>query len=645
MANKYLGLDSINVLTSYIDQAVAKKTENSLVLTVQAYKYYKFDEKPEKPGDNIGGFDFNHGIVIYPDGWSTLDSILKDNVDVEELLSNGSIYMTAATICGENSCIWSTPIKISGQNGVSIKFAYSYDKNAEEKDRTKTPSGVDANHRDEWVWTKEGEGDWTGPTRWATYSKDSSDMYWKWCATATDTAPELPRANDSEWHNSIDFNLSEDRPYLWMTYRRIPVDKTESECPWSDPVLFGRWGIDGKNGEDGTVPDYHVTLYRVGGNLDLDGATPGIVRPDAPMISEDVENNLENFKAANPEWVEMIEDDTNIWWQCTLIVNGKTQEIMEIFPVKRYNAVDGQALPGQFTKYLYRWSGNQLAPDCDTTELLNGWKVDGWFERPDYDKVDDYVGIVLSDLPESSLWMISANANGYTEDGVPAITEWSNPIKITGPRGPIAYDYRIETRYNIGTSDKPKALPTEEVWETSPNSLRNDSRYPYVWAAPYLAIYKMAYDTNNQNEDGTYPVVEDGLLKITSVGGYFRVSGLDGEDGNKKNTINYATSTRNMVVDNFSSTNLYIANTPDTDTVTYTINYDTISFINGYTGKFSNIGKGTMKLTTNMVFTASGISVNEIILLPGETVELVCYNNGDDKEFLVIGKTLSDEIE
>ena len=638
MANKFLGLDSINVLTSYIDQAVSKKSENALVLTIQAYKYAPNGETPEIPTG--GGFDFNFGAIQWPEGgWSSLKDVLEKIDDLENALYEGSIYVSSAVVTGKNSTSWSRPMRISGQNGVSVKFKYAYDVNA--TTWTDTPSGVNSNNRVEYVWVKEAESEWTGPTIWAMYSEDASNVLWRYCVTNTLAIPPKPTVGDSNWStNLINRNLSKEYPYMWMSSQIVPAGQDAHDGGWSEPILFGHWGM------DGNVPDYNVTLYAIGGDLDIEGTTPGMVKPKAPVLSDDpevvVEEVLyEDFRELNADWKDLPEDDEKVWWQCTIKVNGQTSEVMEIGSVKRYNAIDGQALPGQFTKYLYCWSETQAKPSIDLTKLDDDWKPKDWYERPDYDTLEDWEGDKYSDLPESSLWMISAIADGYTDGGVPNVDEWSTPIKITGPRGPIAYDYRIETRYNIGTSAKPKDLPTEAEWYKSAPQIT--SQYPYLWANNYLVCYKMKYGELDE-KTGEYEIIPADNGTVLETYDYFRLSGLDGEDGNKKNSIDYATSGKTVSVTSFSQTNLFISNS-ETDT-TYTIALDQISFIDGYTGKFCNIGKGNMTInsSTSMPLVASCTTATSVVLAPQETVELVCHNNGKDKELILIGKELTESV-
>ena len=642
MANKFLGLDSVNVLVKYIDQSIAKKQENALVITVQAYKYYRFTETPSVPQG--GGYNFTQGEITWPEGgWNTLSRVIRDlcNNDMtalESALMDGAIWMSSAIITAAGVESWSTPMKVSGQNGVGVKFKYAYDVNATEW--TDVPSGVSAEQgkRVEYVWTKCAESDWVGPTIWSMYAQDADNVLWRWCVTSekdendVPVKPAKPGVGNTIWVNNLALlNLSKEIPYMWMSSKNVPAGQNENDCSWSEPVLFGHWGM------DGNVPDFNVTLYRIGNNLEGDDKTPGIVKPSAPTYDGLIA--YDEFRTANTEWKDLPEDDNKVWWQCTIKVDGQTNEVMEVGSVKRYNAVDGEALPGQFTKYLYCWSATQAEPDFDEEELEDEWRPTGWYERPDYDIQEDWEGDINSEKPESSLWMISAIAMGMTDGGTPDISEWTAPIKISGPRGPIAYDYRIETRYNIGTATKPMETPTEAEWyKTAPQIT---TQYPYVWANNHLVLYRMRYGELDE-ATGEYEIVPDDSGRVIETYDYFRLSGLDGEDGNRKNSLKYSTQADDFIsVTSFSTTNYYISNSDGH--MTYEMNLDQLSFINGYTGKFANVGTAdiTLKTGSNFKFVGSNTEATEFTLSPQETVELVCYNNGKDKELIVIGKSLA----
>ena len=75
MANKFLGLDSVNVLKDYIDKQILINNENTRVITVYAYKYVEDGVIPETP--NHGSFDPEGANVTYPEGWTSLKVLLN----------------------------------------------------------------------------------------------------------------------------------------------------------------------------------------------------------------------------------------------------------------------------------------------------------------------------------------------------------------------------------------------------------------------------------------------------------------------------------------------------------------------------------------------------------------------------------------
>lgn len=676
MANKFLGLDSINVLKQYIDEQIISVNNNTRVITIQAYSYHKNGEKPIAPIG--GGFDTEGINVIYPEGWYALNTLLNKYEDLETALSEGSIWMTAGVSQGTTDIVWSTPMKISGQNGVSIRFAYSYDENATEDKRTSRPSGVNEIDRVEYVWTQTGEDPWEGPTIWARYSNDASDLYWVYCVTGEKEIdlkkepikPDTPVGITPSfpWYSSMPLiNLSDEYPYLWASYQRVAAGSEIDSKGWSEPVLFGHYG------RNGDVPDYVQVLYRKGYSNPEISDIEGIVRPEKPAFIDPEENpdaTIADYfvngwvELPEPEYVAQLDEngdpvlDENgdpvmiessepiVWWQCSIKVDGRSNRVLSednIGAVKRYNSIDGTAKNGQFTMSLYAWSETQVQPEMSET-LVDGWRPENYNYLPD--RPLDLIS------PDASLWMITANVAQLDENGKPVVNgSWSEPVKLTGPRGPIGYDYRNETRYNWGTSDAPKSKPSEDIWYTA-NELKlyENSDFPYIWAVDYLMCYKMKYDTTAEpDENEEYPIVTDGDGTIIEQdididSSYYRISGINGLDGNKKNSVIYNTG---ELVKSFAVNNYYIANTAEGEELTYTIDINPISFINGYTGKFANIGKGSMILNagSDYKFVGSNTTATSLSINPQETVELICYKIDNEKVYLVIGKELTEVTE
>ena len=630
MSNKFLGLDSINVLVDYIDREIAVRDNASKLVTIVAYKYVAdANGVPGIPTD--GGFDFNGGNIVYPSGWDSLRTVItniigsNDNRDaaIEAALAVGSIYMSTGVELA-NEINWSYPVKISGQNGVSARFAYSYDLNAAEADRTNVPSGVNVDNRIEYVWTKYGESDWSGPTIWAMYTQDAAEVLYRYCVTATSDKPNAPvDDNDSNWMTSSASSLSEDKPYMWLSSKRVPAGVASSTCPWSEPILYGRYATDGKDGLDGNIPDYSITLY-----------SSSLSFEDVPTFICEVGDKLEDVYANNQDWNEIPTATIDeVIWNVVININGGTRENPELKDtvksfsvVRRFSAIDGDVKSSVYTKYLFYWSANQTLPE--------GLADDAWVENPEY-KADEQDG---------SLWMKFGVAKIDTATGEEVMLNtdkpYSDPIKLTGPRGPIAYDYRTESLFGAGTADK---APT--TWKRM-SEVRTTDATPYIWEKRYLSLYKMKY-ADTANADGTYDVVEDRFLKQIGEPDVFRLSGLnglvgndgkDGINGNRLNTIDYTTTDKNLSISNFDEINYFISNSAS-DTH-YILNGNKFGdFVSGYTGKFINIGTGNMIITTvDAQIVGSNTAVVEIIVKPQESIDLIGYNNEGTCEFILIGK-------
>lgn len=641
MSNKFLGLDSINVLKDYIDNQILINENRTRFVTIHAYKYVEDGTVPEAPIN--GGFDSEGVNIIYPIGWFSLQTVLTnigDNAAIEAALANGSIWLSVGVVEGNADTSWSAPMKISGQNGVSVRFAYSYDPSAEEANRTSNPSGVNQTNRVEYVWTKYGDDAWVGPTIWAMYASDASDVLYRYRVTATADNPGAPVSDvDSNWTTSAAASITSDAPFMWMTWKRVPAGSIASEIMWSEPILFGHYGMDGKDGKDGldgNIPDYTITLYAMSDSIET---TPEFICETGNLLEDVVEANKD-------VWFDLpVHEDateSTIWWNVVMNINGGTRENPELKDtvknfsnVRRYSALDGEVSTSVYTKYLFYWSSNQtIAEDLAFEE---------WVEVPEY-KADEQDG---------SLWMIVNTCKVNTKTGeVETLGDWSTPVKLTGPRGPIAYDYRQESLFGAGTADK---APT--TWKRM-SEVKTSTTYPYIWEKRYLALYKMKY-ADTANADGSYDVIEDKFLKTIGDADVFRLSGLDGKigadgkdgaNGNRLNTIHYAIMDEHVSISNFDDTNYFISNASE-DTH-YTLNGNKFGdFVSGYTGKFANVGTGNMIIEAiDADIVGGSISASEVIVKPQESIDLVTYLNTDRNnnircEFILLGKALANEVD
>lgn len=650
MSNRFLGINSINVLKKYIDEQIVIAEENTRVITLHAYAYHKNGIKPEAPTGEQGGFDPEGANIVYPAAWGSLHTIIQniinDNANEDEALeialSEGSIWMTVGVSEGANGFDnWSTPIKISGQNGVSVRFKYAYSPDTAIDECSDVPLDINATNRIVYVWTKYGDDpQWQGPVKWAMYSKDASDIHWRYLVTSEEDAdgnpivPSKPSVG-SNWMNNFPIsNVSTKNPYMWMSNQIVPAGQSINDANWTDPILFGHYG---KDGLDGNVPDYSITLYALSDSVET---KPEFIceleDPDNPEYKLKLDDLLTTNKVGEEDgvWhkVPPTKNDTQIVWCVIINVSGgdnkNTESVNTIdacSEVMRFSGIDGEQISSVFTKYLYYWSNKQVLPENITDA--------DWLEIPEYNAEDH----------DGSLWMRMGVCKLDTSTGkitmINTEKPWSDPVKLSGPRGPIAYDYRVESRYGIGTAnDEPSNWKQMSEIQPTPT-------HPYIWEKRYLSLYRMKY-ADTANADGTYDVVEDAFIKTIGEPEVFRLSGLngatgaDGKNGNRLNTIAYTTVDENRTISNFDDINYFISNS--TEDTHYTLHGNKFGdFVSGYTGKFANIGTGNMIITAidaNIV--GSATSTTEITVAPQEAIDLISYNNDNVCEFILIGKPL-----
>lgn len=876
MANKFLGLDSINVLKKYIDEQIIERNASSNVVTINAYKYCKDSDKDEElfaPYKGAGGFDVSTSSIKYPVkyGWdslqNTLNTIEIEQGSIEAALAVGAIYMSVGVIAGSSATEWSTPVKISGQNGIDgnngIKMQFAYPiveaetetETTVEWDWSDSPKGISKEHPNEYVRTATEYDDdnkvtnWSEPKLWAVYSEDGKDgrgLYAEFQFTADGERP-----NDEDWIvNFPNADMSKNKPLLWARYKMDP-----NSTIYTDPVIYGRYG------QDGTAPNYNITLYKY---------SNGYAKPDKPSIkdAEDKEfESLDDFLAYNIDWqltpelltpqlaaVEPIaitenvstaavtenvvevstfdeinaaiatatsnsgsisihlkndieipspiivnegdvhinlnnktikagtfkydeqSDDTdsyvfwvkggkltingngivesteatysmavwsnggdvdiyagtyinhgdgcdliyasarkegetkiggtiiiyggvfkatsykgveagtgnahsalniknsdrkeckievyggsflgfdpsnnlsepgvtdhsflapgvnatvdafgnfvvieenpiiNLWWQCTALIDGKLNKVMSVGDVVRYTALDGTALPGEYTKFKYKWFDAQTLPEDFVFDAEN------WNDTPDKDVIT---------TPEASLWMISAVVNGINSDGDLNIGEWSNPVKITGPINTVTRFCRLETRYDIGNEN---AVRNGAIWFKTITEAEKklNSVNKYLYAAHYNIYYSVSFD----KENNTY--LETPIDELTELLGVYRLNGKDGEDGedgqngNKRNDIDYCIEQTEATIITSDSINNYFISNPGKNAITpieYVIESDKLTDDKGFTYKFINI-TGSINFKSKIPFILPGI---------GEMTELTdgeyySWSTGNDKPYII----------
>lgn len=236
-----------------------------------AFVFKSSETTPSKP---VGGsWNSDTNVFTPPTGWYTTDQNM-----VGTIWMSWAVFQTAGTIQGE----WSTPVRITGENGKdgqdgkSIEFIYKVSNrvpNSSDKPGsvnedgsvpdgwTDHPTGVSESNQYEWmcVRTKTDDlwSDWNGPTvwsKWGANGKDGDGVEYVYKRTTTNLSPDRPTEVSQEddfvpegWTDDPT-GVNENNMYEWVCVRKY---KEGIWSEFSNPALWAKWGEKGEPGKDG----------------------------------------------------------------------------------------------------------------------------------------------------------------------------------------------------------------------------------------------------------------------------------------------------------------------------------------------------------------------------------------------------------
>lgn len=236
-----------------------------------AFVFKSSETTPSKP---VGGsWNSDTNVFTPPTGWYTTDQNM-----VGTIWMSWAVFQTAGTIQGK----WSTPVRITGENGKdgqdgkSIEFIYKVSNrvpNSSDKPSsvnedgsvpdgwTDHPTGVSESNQYEWmcVRTKTDDlwSDWNGPTvwsKWGANGKDGDGVEYIYKRTTTNLSPDRPTEVSQEddfvpegWTDDPT-GVNENNMYEWVCVRKY---KEGIWSEFSNPALWAKWGEKGEPGKDG----------------------------------------------------------------------------------------------------------------------------------------------------------------------------------------------------------------------------------------------------------------------------------------------------------------------------------------------------------------------------------------------------------
>ena len=469
-----------------------------------------------------------------PIGWSRIDKL------------EGIVWMSSGIFkadTGELTDGWTTPVRITGQNGsngtdgTSIEFIYKLTATSLEEPHldttdspntnnyipegwTDSPSGISAEMQCEWVSTrtKNAEGswnDWTEPVIWSKWGINGTDgdgieyIFFRNNGasvpnptpedTSSDQYQEKGDYEDTEyvpagWSDNPQ-GVNSDLKYEWVSQRKY---RNNIWGNFSDPAVWAKYGDDGSDGVSGLSLRTMYAKYTIGSVPPLvatnvnPGSIWGTEFPTYNSETEVVWCTQAYFNYKN-ELATIEEDNVPVFgWQGPWVITGT--------PGKNGTSPN-------YKTYVYKQSSTKPAKPTGTDKIPSGWQ----------DYPDD----------TGQWWQCIGTVNGVTE----LVTEWSEVLPVNGKDGTAQDGKFTEFRFAVNQSRTSAPSLTDNVrnpsgWNVNPPTV-NDGYY--LWM-----IIATINPDNTLNGTWSDPVCisgEQGPQGNTGPAGNRGPAGSDGVDG------------------------------------------------------------------------------------------------------------------
>lgn len=440
-----------------------------------AFVFKSSETTPSKP---VGGsWNSDTNVFTSPTGWYTTDQNM-----VGTIWMSWAVFQTTGTIQGE----WSTPVRITGENGKdgqdgkSIEFIYKVSNrvpNSSDKPSsvnedgsvpdgwTDHPTGVSESNQYEWmcVRTKTDDlwSDWNGPTvwsKWGANGKDGDGVEYIYKRTTTNLSPDRPTEVSQEddfvpegWTDDPT-GVNENNMCEWVCVRKY---KEGIWSEFSNPALWAKWGEKGEPGKDGN----DGTSVNIKGEVASEDQLPESAQPgDAYVVNGDLYvwdglrwNNIGGIKgpAGDSAYVHIAFADG--------VVTDGSGTVTQVYGFTTTGSTVGKAYIGTYSDHtvadsqdplVYKWQknkgdkgdkgdqGNEGPQGVPGDPGADGITLYTWIRY-----AEDANGTGISNNPDGKSYIgLAYNKTTASESNNPSDYTWSKITGRDGVPGPAGED-------------------------------------------------------------------------------------------------------------------------------------------------------------------------------------------------------------